>query len=432
MDTQQLTTTFKRLQQGIDEKTLTRLARESGFTERLRSVEPYPLLLALFVALGAQKTETIADILRTFNALTGKDMAYKPFHKKLTKPAFAELMRQVVEHLVSQLALRVLKPKPGTPVHEFEDIVLQDGTSFALKSSLRGDFPGRFTDVSPAAVEVHATFHVGFDQPTVLHVEADSVGERQFRPAPCDLQGVLFLGDRGYQDLEYCRQVAEAGGSVLIRHQSRINPTVVDCYTGGRRPRKLRGRSLQPVQSKLRGQHADLDVEWSPAGGAPLLLRVLLLWNPQRGDHTVLVTNLARSRFAFDDVAQLYRLRWQVELLFKEWKSYANLHAFDTGKEPLATGLIWASLATAVLKRFFAHATQMTFPGTPTSTRRAAMAISHHLRPLLLAFLHREGMRDAFQRMLRFLSTQARRAHPRRDQTSGRLYTGLEPNYAIC
>src|SRR3989442_11780194 len=26
----------------------------------------------------------------------------------------------------------------------------------------------------------------------------------------------------------------------------------------------------------------------------------------------------------------LYKWRWQVELLLKEWKSYANLHAFDT------------------------------------------------------------------------------------------------------
>ena len=27
---------------------------------------------------------------------------------------------------------------------------------------------------------------------------------------------------------------------------------------------------------------------------------------------------------------QLYSLRWQIELLFKEWKSYCNLRKFNT------------------------------------------------------------------------------------------------------
>ena len=53
----------------------------------------------------------------------------------------------------------------------------------------------------------------------------------------------------------------------------------------------------------------------------------------------MLVTNLARSRFSAEQVGQLYRLRWQVELLFKEWKSYANLHAFDTSKAGIAERL---------------------------------------------------------------------------------------------
>ena len=37
-----------------------------------------------------------------------------------------------------------------------------------------------------------------------------------------------------------------------------------------------------------------------------------------------------RIRMTGERVGQVYRLRWQVELWFEEWKSYANLHAFDT------------------------------------------------------------------------------------------------------
>ena len=37
-------------------------------------------------------------------------------------------------------------------------IVIQDGSSFALKNKLRDMFPGRFTTIEPAAVEIHATY----------------------------------------------------------------------------------------------------------------------------------------------------------------------------------------------------------------------------------------------------------------------------------
>ena len=50
------------------------------------------------------------------------------------------------------------------------------------------------------------------------------------------------------------------------------------------------------------------------------------------------------SQFTLTDVGNLYRFRWQVELLFKEWKSYANLHRFNTGKKAIVEGLIWASI----------------------------------------------------------------------------------------
>ena len=39
-----------------------------------------------------------------------------------------------------------------------------------------------------------------------------------------------------------------------------------------------------------------------------------------------MVTNLPAQRYPLDMIYRAYKWRWQVELLFKEWKSYANLH----------------------------------------------------------------------------------------------------------
>jgi glutathione S-transferase len=45
-------------------------------------------------------------------------------------------------------------------------------------------------------------------------------------------------------------------------------------------------------------------------------------------------------------------------LLFKEWKSYCNLHRFGMTKAPIVEGLMWAALAACIIKRFMAKATQ--------------------------------------------------------------------------
>jgi thiamine transporter ThiT len=65
-----------------------------------------------------------------------------------------------------------------------------------------------------------------------------------------------------------------------------------------------------------------------------------------------------------------------MELLFKEWKSYANLHAFDTAKAAIVAGLMWTAIAAAALKRFLAHMTQRLLE-VSISTRKVAMCAQH-------------------------------------------------------
>ena len=176
--------------------------------------------------------------------------------------------------------------------------------------------------------------------------------------------------------------------------------------------------------ARYAGRRVDLDVEYEQ-GATRVGVRVIAL--PGKDPTmTRLGTNLPRTPFSVDVVARLYRFRWQIEWCFKEWKSYANLHQFDTANAHIAEGLIWASLCAAVLKRFLAHAAQHVGGGTPMSTRRVAMCACHIVGDLVTALLHRgRGLRGALHRALTYLLANARRAHPDRDRRTGRLRAGL-------
>ena len=173
----------------------------------------------------------------------------------------------------------------------------------------------------------------------------------------------------------------------------------------------------------------NLDIEWRKDGEV-VRMRLVAPWNPDKGEHLLLVTNLQREPFDTATVLTLYRLRWQVELLFKEWKSYANLHSFSTRNAAIAEGLIWAALAAALIKRFFAHATEFVFSTVAISTRCTSMALSYHMPRLMEAIIRGRGATNRFRELLQFLENNAARAHPKRDKITGRLQAGLRHFWA--
>lgn len=406
----------------IDE--VNQLGRDTGQAVRLRTVTPHRLFLAIVSALACARVESLADLLRAFNHQQDATVAYKAFYNRLARVGFARFMRSMLTRLIDHLRLQTLTPEGARAVARFRDIVIQDGSSFALKGDLRGVFPGRFTAIEPAAVEVHATYSGFADEVRVVQVAPDKDAERPFLPDPATLTGCLVLADRGYPAVAYFEAVEAHGGSFIVRLTRSHDPWVCAAWVDGRRvtvgPRVRVARFL----ARHAGRRVDLDIEYEQ-GTRRVGFRLIALPGADPA-MTRLCTNLPRTPFSVDVVARLYRFRWQIELCFKEWKSYANLHQFDTANAHIAEGLIWASLCAAVLKRFLAHAAQHVAAGTPMSTRRVAMCARHIFEALVTALLKRgTGLLAALRRGLTYLLANARRAHPDRDRRTGRLRAGL-------
>ncbi len=411
----------------MGEPRLTRLGRTSRQCRRLRDVTPQRLVCALLEALGAHRIETVADILRTFNAQTGLTTRYKAFYNQLAKPEFPRFMRGVFRELLKNLSQTILRPAAGEGLALFKDVVVQDGSSFAVDDALADTFGGRFTAIKPAAVEVHAFLSVFQDQLIRAEVAPDKEAERKFLPEPAQLRDKLLLGDRGYESLDYWASVEAAGGSFVFRGRESLRPQILRLRVGRKRCRRWEGYLLRDVLHRLPRRCLDLDVEWTRRNRLSLRLRMVLLWIPSRKQYLSLVTNVPRRVLSARQVIAAYRLRWQVELVFKEWKSYANLHKFSSANPWLVEGLIWASLCAAALKRTVAHASHRTGTRTPISTRIVAMCAPFFLPDLLRCALRAfQSLEAVLQRIFEYLWANAARAHPHRDKTHGRMRVGLE------
>lgn len=433
MNRKYLTIVGRRLKRIFSEETLNELGKQVKFSRRNRTITPHRLALAFLDVLGSSKVESIADIQRGFNALFGVNVQYKPFYNQLAKANFPEFMRQLFVSLLEQLACRALSFSSDSPFSRFKQIILHDGTSFAVHPALQESYPGRFRTTSPAAVELHVSMDLLQESVEQVVLAPDCEAEAQFLPEPSTLEGCLIMGDRGYFKKDYMAQLIDSGAFFIIKGKSNINPTITRVITGdGKDIKSWRDKSLGAVKGKLRkNQPMDMDIQWQERGKR-LSCRLIVSWNPETQVYQYLVTNLPREDFETSDITDGYHLRWQIELLFKEWKSYANLKAFNTTKDEIAEGLIWGSLCAATLKRYFTHTAQK-LTEKAMSTRKVSMCMRHFLTDIIKALIHgQRKLSKSLEAAFTYLGFNAIRDNLQRDTEYGRGRLGLNHDFSFA
>lgn len=415
----------------LGEPAIEALARATGFTQRrARVASATTVLWAVLVALGGQLTRYVSDVLRTLNAQENTALRYKPFWNRLARPAFAAFMKELFQALCRSLTMRVLERQAGSVASRFSDILIDDGSSFAVADALAQVFPGRFTKVKPAAVELHG--HMSLLSGNLRHVTLapDKEAERQFVPAADALPASsLTLRDRGYIDAKYFAALEDrdAPAYLICRTRKDLNPTIIEVLSGlpRRAARKWKGKRLHALRRKKLRQNLELLVACQVSSTRAIQLRLIVRYVPEKKSWTQLMTNVPRDVDA-DAVSALYRLRWQIELAFKDWKSDANLHAFQSKQRWIVEGLIWASLCAAFLKRAIAHCAQL-ITGKRMSPRISAMA-GAQLMPLLQRWLASRCALQILDEILAFMLNNVLATHPERVPRSPMTILGLRPS----
>ena len=96
--------------------------------------------------------------------------------------------------------------------------------------------------------------------------------------------------------------------------------------------------------------------------------------------YTLIVTTLPES-FTPEAIAAFYRLRWQIELLFKRLKSLSGLGQLPAEDPGLAKTWIFAKLIIAILAETAAQKLADSFPSGPSRSLSCKAGLEH--RPLL-------------------------------------------------
>ena len=134
-------------------------------------------------------------------------------------------------------------------------------------------------------------------------------------------------------------EIDKQGGFIITQAACSINPIIRHAYDhDGNTLPLLNNQKLKTVKLKDKNKSLDLTVRWP---GHDMDFRVIAFWYKKKKRVGFLVTNLPRETVPTNDIVELYRMRWQIELLFKELKSYCNLKKFSTQNKNIVTTLIY-------------------------------------------------------------------------------------------
>ena len=407
-------------------KTLLDCARQCRFLQRSRQIVPMTLMLSFIDTLGSQSKANIADIHRKYQTLSGMPIEYKPFHNQIKKIHCADFFRNCFKKVMGDWVLQSLKltSLSSGAAFPFTQVKLHDGCSFAIHAGLQGTYPGRFKKHTPAAVELHVTMDLLCGSIDYFALRKDTESERLHAPKPESLNDTLLLTDAGYFDRKEIIKIDENGGYTISQAACSINPVVEEAYDfQGKRIKKWSGKKLKKLKLKDKNQIMDLSVRWP---GYDMVFRVIAFWYKKKKRIGYLVTNLPRETVVASDIVELYRLRWQIELLFKELKSYCNLKKFSTVNKNIVDTLIYASFITVLLKRLMAHSTEQ-IKEIWISTQKTARAASNWLTILVNGLIQASPITQVLEACIEIIAKLCHRAHPERDLANGLYQFGVSP-----
>lgn len=407
----------------LPEKEIDEVARATGFLHRKRKATPMRFVHAIVLGLAAEGQRTLAGLRRFFTTICQISITSAAFQKRFTDAA-ANMMEELFERLLEKavnLELNSLPPR----YRRFRDIIAVDSTVFSLGDKLAKHFRGFKSKGTKAMARITTTMSLLSHQVRDLRITGGRTSETRGFKITRSLAGQLVVMDLGFFSFQRFRALRRVRAFFISRLKNAVNPVVLAVHLGRTNVKDACGRKF--LSLRFKGQFVDLDVLFGE-GRQAFEARVVGVWNRSTKEYHWYVTNVSPEVFGPADVAEVYRLRWQVELLYKEWKSLFRLDELPSGKKATVRCLIFASLIAHLLGRMLAKLLLKKRPWQ-YSPRKWSQFLLHYARRIATALCHANlnALQEVLLELKKAAPGEVMRANP-----YARAIYGVSISQGIC
>lgn len=324
-----------------------RAGKKSGFVQRQSKMGGAEFAQTLTFGWMSNPQATLEELAQTAGSV-GVAISAQGLDQRFSKSG-ASCLKMILDEAINQV---IQGQMPAVPIlKRFSAVYLQDSTIIELPAQLAEEWQGcgngRGTGQAALKVEIRLDLLQGEMVGPLLEDGRihDAVSQIQ---SVAVLPNSLRIADLGYWRLETINQIDQAGGYWLSRLKNTLTITTAEGKTWD---------ILDFLQTVPEGQPVDCPVQvslQSPTPARLLAIRVPQAVADQRrrklraqakrrqqplshktlalADWTILVTNVPLSLLTLPEALILLRVRWQIELLFKLWKSHGYVDEWRSTK----------------------------------------------------------------------------------------------------
>ena len=391
----------------FDKELIGRLAKETGFVQRKSKLKPMGFLKALMFIYQKGKELSLSDLCGDLYHSCELDIRKQSIQARFNEKAVS-FLKAVLSNLLKE---EIPAIKPSLLLKGFGRIRVKDSTRFALPPSYASVYKGHggATHNSESMISIQYEYDLLSAETLDLRLTPGTKNDQgDAKERTHDIRkGDLFLRDLGYVTLNYLKQIVKGEAYFL----NRLGPKTT-VYQTDAPEKQLDLKACYHHMKKYQLPYTEYDVLIGKekkirsrlvvylAGEGTYEKRLRKTSKQAKGyGHNVsddfkakarlnlYLTNTDQKDIPASEVQKVYGLRWQIELVFKIWKSQTVLHRVKEMKIhrfecQLLARLIWLILHWKLFMHVahWLNATTTNKTASPWKYYKYAHIINEHMR----------------------------------------------------
>ena len=350
-------------------KWLRKKARETKLIIRERKIKAEALFWVLVLSYSVAMQRSLASLKRGYEKETGLTLSDGSWYDRFT-PELVVFLKACVEHGIAALSSENRR-ELSERLKQFKDVLIKDSTIIRLHEKLAKYWPAARSKKKVAGVKVSTMVSAVANGPKTVAIHGERTSEIKTLRIGSWVKGVILLIDLGFFKYHLFARIDENKGYFVSRLKENADPLilrVLKVYAGN--ATDLTGKRWSWVRDELKREAVDAEVEVSFSRRAymgeskkdTMTLRLVAVRDAETGNYHAYLTNIPPDKLTAEEVAALYGMRWEIELVFKELKSRYALDQIKTTNPQVVEALIWIAILTMLVSRRLHHLIRTSAP----------------------------------------------------------------------
>lgn len=327
------------IEQKLNKIGIEKLSKESEFSKRkAKKITAKDFLLGFFLMTNSRENHSYQNWAIKIGLIIKDRVSKQALWKKMQQTQITFLKRVLSSIMKDTLSSKSDYPQSGK-LKMFKNVIVEDSTSIQVDDKLYKDYPGNGywdKEAKKAILKVQASYNITRRKFIRLDVTSFRENDQGYSPKIVQIakRGDLIIRDLGYFILKVFQKLNKEGIYFISRMKKRVNifsrkdETIIDLAKMLKKRENLDLEVFLGEKEKLPVRLIALPVKEEVANERRRKAKTNRdkRCNPSK-EHLYLlgwelfITNVDKEILKPADIAQLYFIRWRIEIIFKSWKS---------------------------------------------------------------------------------------------------------------